>query len=511
MELQDHSGRGLTARAVARIVRNSIRQVGSCRERFPKRTNRRSWNSAGRALWVEQQLFRADVNAPGPVFSIVIPPPNVTGSLHIGHMLEHTEIDILTRWRRMTGYNTLYLPGTDHASISTNRVVVRQLQAQGIDYRALGREKFLERAWQWKEEAGGTITRQMMRIGESCDWSRERFTLSPELSRVVTEVFVRLYEDGLIYRAHYIVNWCPQCLTALSDLEVVHQERQGHLWHIRYPLADGSGHIVVATTRPETMLGDTAVAVHPDDDRYRAWIGKAVRLPLMNREIPIIADPAVDREFGTGAVKITPAHDPNDFEMGRRHNLPEIDVMTDDAKMSAAAGGYAGMDRYDARKKIVVDLDAQGLLERVEQHTHAVGVCDRCGTVVEPRASTQWWLKMKPLAEPAIAAVERGEVEIHSRPMAQSLFRVDAQHSRLVHLAANLVGPSNPGLALRQLQRNYRGANGAREMPALRDGCAGAGSGHARDLVQFGAMAFFDDGLAGRKPPTTKSITPRAC
>jgi len=363
-------------------------------------------------VWVEQELFRADAHAPGPVFSIVIPPPNVTGSLHIGHMLEHTEIDILTRWKRMTGYNTLYLPGTDHASISTNRVVVRQLQAQGIDYRALGREKFLEKAWQWKEEAGGTITRQMMQIGESCDWSRERFTLSPELSRVVTEVFVRLYKDGLIYRAHYIVNWCPQCLTALSDLEVVHQERQGNLWHIRYPLADGSGHIVVATTRPETMLGDTAVAVHPQDERYREWVGKTVRLPLMNREIPIIADAAVDREFGTGAVKITPAHDPNDFEMGRRHNVPEIDVMTDDAKMSAAAGGYAGLDRYDARKKIVVDLDAQGLLERVEQHTHAIGVCDRCGTVVEPRASTQWWLKMKPLAEPAIAAVENGDIEI---------------------------------------------------------------------------------------------------
>jgi len=363
-------------------------------------------------VWVEQQLFRADANAPGPVFSIVIPPPNVTGSLHIGHMLEHTEIDILTRWRRMTGYNTLYLPGTDHAAISTQRVVVRKLQAQGIDYRALGREKFLEEVWKWKAEAGGTITRQMMQIGESCDWSRERFTLSPELSRAVTEVFVRLYEDGLIYRGHYIVNWCPQCLTALSDLEVVHQERQGHLWHIRYPLKDGSGHIEVATTRPETMLGDTAVAVHPEDERFRAWIGKMVRLPLMNRDIPIISDAAVDREFGTGAVKVTPAHDPNDFEMGRRHNLPEIDVMTDDAKMNAAARPYAGMDRYDARKKIVADLEAKRLLGPIEPHTHAVGTCDRCGTVVEPRASTQWFVKMKPLADPAIAAVERGDIEI---------------------------------------------------------------------------------------------------
>ena len=363
-------------------------------------------------VWVEQELFRADADASGPVFSIVIPPPNVTGSLHIGHMLEHTEIDILTRWRRMTGYNTLFLPGTDHAAISTQRVVVRMLHAKGVDYRTLGREKFLEEVWKWKAEAGGTIARQMMQIGESCDWSRERFTLSPELSRAVTEVFVRLYEDGLIYRGHYIVNWCPQCLTALSDLEVVHQERQGHLWHIRYPLTGGRGHIVVATTRPETMLGDTAVAVHPEDERYRAWIGMTVRLPLMNREIPIIADSAVDREFGTGAVKVTPAHDPNDFEMGRRHSLPEVDVMTGDAKMSAAAGPYAGMDRYAARKKVVADLEAQGLLERVEPHSHAVGTCDRCGTVVEPRASTQWFVKMKPLAEPAIAAVERGDIEI---------------------------------------------------------------------------------------------------
>ncbi len=266
--------------------------------------------------------------------------------------------------------------------------------------------------WRWKEESGGTITRQMIQIGESCDWTRERFTLSPEMSRAVTEVFVRLYEDGLIYRGHYIVNWCPQCRTAMSDLEVVHQERQGHLWHIRYPLADGSDSIVVATTRPETMLGDTGVAVHPDDERYRGMIGKKVRLPLIGREIPIVADRFVDREFGTGAVKVTPAHDPNDFEMGRRHNLPEIDVMTDDAIMSEAAGPYAGLDRFAARDKIVRDLEAQGLLARVEDHTHAVGTCDRCGTVVEPRASTQWFVKMKPLADPAIAAVERGEIEI---------------------------------------------------------------------------------------------------
>jgi valyl-tRNA synthetase len=362
--------------------------------------------------WAEENLFRADVNAPGPVFSIVIPPPNVTGSLHIGHMLDHTEIDILTRWRRMQGYNTLYLPGTDHAGISTQRVVVRQLAAQGINYRDLGREAFERKVWEWKAESGGTIARQMLQLGESCDWTRERFTLSPELSRAVTEVFVRLYEDGLIYRGHYIVNWCPQCRTAISDLETVHEERQGHLWHIRYPIVGTNEYIVVATTRPETMLGDTAVAVHPSDPRYRHLIGKMVLLPLVNREIPIVDDFVVDREFGTGAVKVTPAHDPNDFEIGRRHKLPEIDVMTDEAKMSAAAGIYAGLDRFEARKRVVADLEAAGLLEKVVDHTHAVGACDRCGTIIEPRASTQWFVKMKPLAEPAIAAVERGDVEI---------------------------------------------------------------------------------------------------
>ncbi len=363
-------------------------------------------------FWVEEALFKADANAPGPVFSIVIPPPNVTGSLHIGHMLDHTEIDILTRWHRMRGYNTLYLPGTDHAGISTQRVVVKQLAEQGIDYRKLGREEFERRVWKWKEESGGTITRQMRQIGEACDWSREKFTFSPEYSRVVREIFVRLHEEGLIYRAHYLINWCPSCLTALSDLETVHEERHGHLWHIRYPLVGSNEHVSVATTRPETMLGDTAVAVNPEDERYKHLVGKKVLLLLINREIPIVVDEMVDREFGTGAVKITPAHDPNDFELGRRHKLPEIDVMTDDGKMSAAAGVYAGLNRFAARKRIVEDLRAAGLLEKVTDHTHAVAVCERCHTIVEPRASTQWFCKMKPLAEPAIAAVERGEIEI---------------------------------------------------------------------------------------------------
>jgi valyl-tRNA synthetase len=363
-------------------------------------------------FWIKDDLFRADVNAPGPVFSIVIPPPNVTGALHIGHMLNHTEIDILTRWHRMRGFNTLYLPGMDHAGISTQRVVVKQLADQGIDYRKLGREEFERRVWQWKEASGGKITAQMKQIGETCDWTRERFTLSPEYSRVVREVFVRLYDEKLIYRDTRLVNWCPECLTVLSDLEVVHEERNGHLWYVRYPVTGSKEYVVVATTRPETMLGDTAVAVHPEDERYQHLIGKTVRLPLMNREIPVVADAMVDREFGTGAVKITPAHDPNDFEAGRRHRLPEIDVMTDDGKLNVNAGAYAGLDRFVARKKIVQDLEAQGLLEKITDHKLSVGLCERSKTVVEPRISTQWFCRMTPLAEPAIAAVERGEIRI---------------------------------------------------------------------------------------------------
>jgi valyl-tRNA synthetase len=343
------------------------------------------------------------------VFSIVIPPPNVTGSLHIGHMLEHTEIDILTRWHRMRGYNTLFLPGTDHAGISTQRVVVKQLMDQGIDYHKLGRDEFEKRVWAWKAEAGGQITEQMKSIGESCDWSRAKFTLSSEMSGGVRKVFVQLYNEGFIYRETRLVNWCPVCLTVLSDLEVNHEDRQGQLWHIRYPVAGSQEFVTVATTRPETMLGDTAVAVHPEDERYARLIGKTVMLPLMNREIPIIADAMVDREFGTGAVKITPAHDPNDFEVGKRHGLAEIDVMTDDGHMSAAAGPYAGLDRFEARKKIVEDLKAQGLLEKVTEHAHSIGICERSKTIVEPRISTQWFCRMKELAQPAIKAVREYE------------------------------------------------------------------------------------------------------
>ena len=364
--------------------------------------------------WFDENLYRAENSgtAEGPRFSIALPPPNVTGSIHMGHMLEHTQIDMLVRWHRMRGERTLWLPGMDHAGIATQFVVERMLAKEGIKRQDLGREEFERRVWQWKAESGGVIKGQMIRLGASCDWTREKFTLEPALYRSVLEAFLRLYREGLIYRGRYMVNWCPRCQTAISDLEVVHNERTGQLWYIRYPLVGAEGHLIVATTRPETMLGDTALAVHPDDDRYKHLIGKKVTLPLMNREIPIIADAYVDREFGTGVVKITPAHDPNDFEVGKRHNLPEIDVMTDDAHMSEAAGKYSGLERFIARARIVADLEELHLIDRITEHTHSVGTCDRCKAIVEPRLSTQWFMKMKPLAEPAKKVVLDGLIEV---------------------------------------------------------------------------------------------------
>jgi valyl-tRNA synthetase len=360
--------------------------------------------------WVENNVFRADPKAPGPVFSIVVPPPNVTGSMHIGHMLEHSLIDTAARWHRMRGDNTLFLPGVDHAGIATQMLVERSLAAEGTSRQQLGREEFVRRVWEWKEKYGSRITGQMKLIGDSCDWSRERFTLSPELSRAVTEAFVRMYERGLIYRGTYMVNWCPRCNTALSDLEVKHEDINGHLWHIRYPLVDGSRYLVVATTRPETMLGDTAVAVNPKDERYRDLAGKSVRLPLMNREIPIIFDELAVPEFGTGVVKVTPAHDPNDLEAGKRHNLPHVRVIGEDARMTAEAGPYAGLDRFEARKRVVADLEKLGLLDKIDPHTLPIGKCDRCGTVVEPLVSTQWFVKAKPIAAKAMSAVRDGRI-----------------------------------------------------------------------------------------------------
>ena len=362
--------------------------------------------------WFDENLYRAENSHDGPTFSIVLPPPNVTGSIHIGHMLEHTQIDIVVRWHRMLGDRTLWVPGMDHAGIATQFVVERTLAKEGIKRQDLGREEFERRVWKWKAESGGAIKQQMIRLGASCDWSRERFTLEPALYRAVLEAFLRLYNEGLIYRGRYMVNWCPRCQTAISDLEVVHNERVGQIWSIRYPVVGSSEFLVVATTRPETMLGDTAVAVHPDDERYQRFIGKKVLLPLMEREIPVIADAYVDREFGTGVVKITPAHDPNDFEIGKRHNLPEIDIMTNDAHINEAGGKYAGLERFAARARVLEDLEKLSLIERVTEHTHTIGTCDRCKAIVEPRISTQWFCKMKPLAVEAEKVVRDATIEV---------------------------------------------------------------------------------------------------
>jgi len=356
--------------------------------------------------WVEQNLFHAEARPGEPYFSLVIPPPNVTGALHIGHMFEHSIIDAQVRWRRMLGLNTLWLPGTDHAGISTQVMVERQLREEGLTKHDLGREKFEARVWEWKEKYGGRILEQMKREGASVDWQRLRFTLDPGLSRAVREAFVRLYEKGLIYRAEYMVNWCPGCRTALSDLEAVPEEIDGNLWYIRYPINGSSAKLVVATTRPETMLGDTAVAINPKDPRASELQGKTAQLPLMDRPIPIILDEMAELGFGAGAVKITPAHDLNDFEAGKRHNLPSIKVIGEDARMTKEAGRYAGLDRFEARKQVLADLEKLGLLEKTERYRLSIRKCQRCKTVVEPLVSMQWWMRMKPLAEPAIRAVK---------------------------------------------------------------------------------------------------------
>ncbi len=361
--------------------------------------------------WMENGYFHAVPDSEKTPYTIVIPPPNITGQLHMGHALDNTLQDILIRWKRMQGYSALWLPGTDHASIATEAKIVESMAKEGIKKEDLGREKFLERAWEWKKVYGGRIVEQLKKLGSSCDWERERFTMDEGLSNAVLEVFVNLYKKGLIYRGDRIINWCPKCSTSISDAEVEYEEQEGNFWHLKYPVKDSSEFIIVATTRPETMLGDTAVAVNPEDERYAGLIGKTVVLPLMNREIPIIADSYVDKDFGTGAVKITPAHDPNDFEVGLRHNLPQIRVMDDRAKMNEAAGKYAGMDRYEARKKIIEDLKELDLLVKIEGHKHNVGTCYRCNTVIEPIMSRQWFVKMKPLAEPAIDAVRNGTIK----------------------------------------------------------------------------------------------------
>lgn len=379
---------------------------------LPKAYDFRGLEEKWYRYWEEQGYFRPKLDPRKPKFCVVIPPPNVTGSLHIGHALNNTIQDILVRYRRMDGYDVLWLPGTDHAGIATQNVVEKELAREGKTRHDLGREAFLQRVWQWKERFGNRIIEQLKRLGASCDWSRLRFTMDEGLSRAVREVFVRLWEEGLIYRGDYIINWCPRCHTALADIEVEHKPIAGNLWYIRYPLTDGSGEVVVATTRPETMLGDTAVAVHPEDERYRNLIGRKIKLPLIGREIPIIADKSVDPEFGTGAVKVTPAHDFADFEMARRHNLPFVKIMDENGRMTEEAGPYAGLDRFEARKKVVADLEAQGFLVKTEDYEVMLGHCYRCDCVVEPLLSKQWFVRMKPLAQPATAAVENGFIRL---------------------------------------------------------------------------------------------------
>src|ERR1035441_9015072 len=468
-----------------------------------------SWESSG--------LFGADaknVSAEAPAFCIVIPPPNVTGSLHIGHALDHTLIDALVRRRRMQGYTALWVPGMDHAGIATQNVVERELAKEGLSRHDLGREKFVERVWQWKAESGGKILGQMRRLGDSVDWSRERFTMDEGLSRAVQTVFKRLFDDGLIYRAQRIINWCPRCLTALSDIEVDHGDEDGELVSIRY--GDGEDSIVVATTRAETMLGDTAVAIHPEDPRYAHLVGREVELPLSGRRIPVVADPHVDPEFGTGAVKVTPAHDPDDFEIGRRHDLPSLTILDERGNVTAK-GPFEGLDRFEARPAVVAALREEGrIVAEVRPYVHAVGHCGRCGTVVEPRLSLQWFVKVGPLAKAAGDAVRDGRVGIHpgemaacavgglggprgpgahpSRRNAGPLLRLGRRHARLVHQPPALVGAPDPGLVWPrwrgQVHRSRRG-------PAA-GGWLAPGSRCPRHVVLLRVVAVLHARLARR-------------
>ena len=361
--------------------------------------------------WNDSGCFKAEIDENKKPYTIVIPPPNITGQLHMGHALDETLQDILIRYKRMSGYSALWLPGTDHASIATEAKIVEAMKKDGVTKEDIGRDGFMERAWEWKKQYGGRIVEQLKKLGSSCDWSRERFTMDEGCNKAVKEVFVKLYEKGLIYRGERIINWCPHCLTSISDAEVEYEDQAGHFWHLRYKIKDSDEYLELATTRPETLLGDTAVAVNPEDERYKDLVGKTVILPIVHREIPIVADDYVEMDFGTGVVKITPAHDPNDFEVGLRHNLPVINVMTDDAKITDDYPKYAGMDRYEARKAIVADLEAEGALVKIEDYSHNVGTCYRCGTTVEPRVSKQWFVKMESLAKPAIDAVKNGETK----------------------------------------------------------------------------------------------------
>ena len=471
---------------------------------FPRSTRRPTWKAAGTGLG-GARLFTADSSSAAPAFSIVIPPPNVTGSLHIGHALDHTLIDALIRRRRMQGYNTLWLPGMDHAGIATQNVVERELAREGLSRHDLGREAFVERVWQWKATSGGAILGQMRRLGDSVDWSRERFTMDEGLSRAVQTIFKRLFDDGLIYRAQRIINWCPRCLTALSDIEVDHTDDEGELVTVRY--GDGADSVEVATTRVETMLGDTAVAVHPDDPRYSRLVGTEVELPLSGRRIPVVADPHVDPAFGTGAVKVTPAHDPDDFEIGRRHDLPSLTIM-DERGVITAHGPFQGLDRFEARPAILAALREQGRVAAEQRpYLHAVGHCQRCGTTVEPRLSLQWFVKVGPLAKAAGDAVRDGRARIHPQQMAARYFDwVDDMHDWCIsrqlwwgHRIPVWYGPDGEVVCV-----------GPDSEAAGRRGLA-PGPRRPGHLVFVRAVAVLHPRLAGRLPPTCARSTRPAC
>ena len=434
--------------------------------------------------WMDAGCFKAAPNPDKKPFCIVMPPPNVTGQLHMGHAMDATLQDILIRYKRMQGYEALWMPGTDHAGIATQIKVEEELRKnEGLTRYDLGREKFLERVWDWKHKYGDRIVEQQKKLGASCDWDRARFTMDEGCSRAVREAFCELYDKGLIYKGSRIINWCPHCLTALSDAEVEYQDKPGHLWYIRYPLADGSGDLVVATTRPETMMGDTGVAVNPEDERFKHLVGKTCILPIMNREIPIVADEYVELGFGTGAVKMTPAHDPNDFEVGLRHNLEVIRCIDDDGKINENGGPYNGMDRYECRKAIVKDLEEQGYLIKTEDYSHNVGTCYRCHNDVEPLISAQWFVKMAPLAKEALRVVNDGEVQVHPRAVHQDLHQLDGERPRLVHLPPALVGPPDPRLDLRRLRPHHRGPRRPHLLRQVRQQEHHPGGGRAGHLV----------------------------
>ena len=451
--------------------------------------------------WEESGCFRGHRDPNKKPFTIVMPPPNVTGQLHMGHAMDATLQDILIRFKRMQGYAALWVPGTDHAGIATQIKVEEDLRVnEGKTRYDLGRKKFLERVWAWKEKFGNRIVQQQKKLGASCDWERSRFTMDEGCSKAVREVFVSLYEKGLIYRGSRIINWCPNCVTALSDAEVEYVDKPGHLWHMRYPLTDGSGYLVVATTRPETMMGDTGVAVNPNDERYKDLVGKTCILPIMNREIPIVADEYVEMDFGTGCVKMTPAHDPNDFEVGLRHNLEVIRVLDDNGKVNENGGKYNGMDRYECRKAVVKDLEDLGLMEKIEDYSHNVGTCYRCHNDVEPIISAQWFVKMEPLAKEAMRVVRDGEVKFVPERFSKTYLNwMENVHDWCISRQL-WWGHRYPRLVLRRLRRDHRGSGRSHPVQALRQQEHPSGGGRAGHLVLLRPVALLHVGLAGKDP-----------